>query len=328
MRKLYAVKFVLGTLCCLFLTKHLLLKGFVADNIKSHWVNYPKPPTGIVQEKSSSSNDKVRINFATHYFNGYSCFQNPTVELVDRNTSIIWIEDAEFLDTSKCLPTPYTKSRINETGRVYFDEELNLENYRNSEPLIPKIIHQQWNTYDIPLGSKSLVESVVKHHPDWEYWFWTEKDRNCYVETKHPELLRVWKRYARIISHADVMRYIMVHDFGGFYFDLDNRVIKPIDVWRYLGPAFLHHTAYENVFFWYGFEIPNIAMSTIGSRPKHPFFKQLINGTALECLYKQIPWDVPATTGPLFLSIMYRNYIQENLGNFAPKDDVQVVHPK
>ena len=120
----------------------------------------------------------------------------------------------------------------------------------------------------------------------------------------------------------------MIYDFGGFYFDLDNRVLKPIDVWRYLGPAFLHHAPYENVFFWYGFDFPNTEMSTIGSRPGHPLFKQLIDNKTLDCFYKQNPKSPVYSTGPRYLDTIYQSYMKEYFGEMAPENDVQIVHPK
>ena len=123
------------------------------------------------------------------------------------------------------------------------------------------------------------------------------------------------------------MRYIMIHDFGGFYFDLDNKVLKPMDVWRYLGPAFLHHATYENVFFWYGFDFPNTEMSTIGSRPGHPLFKQLINNKTLDCFYQQNPKPL-YSTGPRYLDTIYHKYMTENFGKLFAEDDVQIVYPK
>ena len=124
-----------------------------------------------------------------------------------------------------------------------------------------------------------------------------------------------------------------MHDFGGFYLDLDNRAIKPLDVWLYIAPALLHHGPYENTFFGYRKTFPLIAMSTMASRPGHPFFQKLMEETNLKCFEVQNQSSIDITgvvksTGPFYLDSMYHIYMQENLESFAAVDDVQIVHPK
>ena len=205
---------------------------------------------------------------------------------------------------------------------------MSINKYKHKLPLIPRIIHQQWKSEAIPAASRELVESVVKNHPQWDYWFWTNKDCDCYIKTHHPELLHVWNSYEEVISRADVMRYVLMHDFGGFYVDLDVKCFKPLDVFTYLAHSIVTHETYESAFLWHFPSQAYINPTVIASRAKHPFYRKAIEVENLEKYRKACPKLPVHCTGPYYMDNMYQEYIQESLANMTPENDVMVLHPR
>ena len=267
--------------------------------------------------------------YVSHEYIGYSLFElNKSLD--NSENEVIWLddEDVQGFSASDCPSTEKRKFPL-ESGRIFRPEELNLSNYEDQEPLIPAIIHQQWNTHKIPARAKDLIQSIIKKHPNWEYWLWTEKDKNCYVKTYHPELWSIWTSYNAVITRADAMRYIILADIGGFYLDLDIDCLKPLDAWRYVAPCLILHNGYETVFHWFNETIGKAAVSTVGCRPKHPFTMGLLDQDRLKCFRDRfIKKDVTRVAGSYYMNSMYYEYLQQNIGKMKFQDDIQVVHPR
>ena len=71
------------------------------------------------------------------------------------------------------------------------DEELlrvNIHDFHKESPgIIPKIIHQTWKDEDVPENWKPSSLAWQKHHPDWEYHLWTDKELCAFLLQKFPD---------------------------------------------------------------------------------------------------------------------------------------------
>ena len=96
---------------------------------------------------------------------------------------------------------------------------------------IPKIIHQTWETNNIPYDvyKKEWVESWKKNHPDWEYKLWTDEDRRALIKRHYLWFLKIYDSYELDIMRADAARYFILHYCGGLYADLDYECLKNIE---------------------------------------------------------------------------------------------------
>ena len=92
--------------------------------------------------------------------------------------------------------------------------------------MIPKVIHYVW-VGDAPKPPQVLkcIDSWRRNCPGWEIREWGDDD-----------MKRVENRYARdAYAHekwafaSDYLRLRALNDFGGFYFDTDLEILKPID---------------------------------------------------------------------------------------------------
>jgi mannosyltransferase OCH1-like enzyme len=85
---------------------------------------------------------------------------------------------------------------------------------------IPKLIHQIW--IGPHSGPEPLMRTWQQKNPDWDYCLWTEetlpKLRNQEAYEATPE----WS------GKADIIRYELLFDYGGFFIDADSRCLRPL----------------------------------------------------------------------------------------------------
>lgn len=94
-------------------------------------------------------------------------------------------------------------------------------------PKIPKIIHQIWisDSKEIPVKYISYMSSIISKHPGWEYILWDmEKAKNIGLRT-----LDRFNELDHWAYRADILRYEIMHRFGGVYLDCDFQLIRPLD---------------------------------------------------------------------------------------------------
>ena len=238
------------------------------------------------------------------------------------------IETAVSRDHSNCWDVldNVTHSHVTNEGKTFTEEQLELAQYANQEPLIPRILHQTWDDYNIPSAAVPFVKSMLKHNPAWQYWFWTQADVKCYLQQKHPDFVNLYNSYQSTIFRTDVMRYFLLYDYGGVYLDLDVECLKPLDIWTQLAPAVLAHETYEHVFIMHRLKEPNVMTTILATRAGHPYYKLLQDN--LEKFHLAKRGDVLHSTGPYFLNDVFNIYMSEHRNVSRPEDDILVIHPK
>lgn len=120
-----------------------------------------------------------------------------------------------------------------------------------------------------------------------------------HVRVNHPELFPVYQNFEKNVMRADVFRYVVMHDLGGLYCDLDYEFLRPFpygDSQVVLGEELTRENADD---------MRRIANYVFASVPGHPLWKD-----ALDDLIRNPPsikdlGDVTEATGPGFLSRIY-----------------------
>lgn len=189
---------------------------------------------------------------------------------------------------------------------------------------IPKIIHQVWEGKEGPLPEfyKTLAETWASIHPDWQYEFWDHQRMTSFLKEYYPDY---WDRYHSFkynVQRWDVIRYLILETFGGMYVDFDYECLEPFD--DLLSDklcCFAEEPKEHTGFFSKGVYFNNALMASV---PAHPFIR-LINRELFEAPVndKKFPHkmaEVLETTGPVFLSGLYRNY--------QDKDSVYIIPPE
>lgn len=174
--------------------------------------------------------------------------------------------------------------------------------------LIPKIIHQTYINESIPQRWQEAQKSCIDLHEDYEYKLWTDKKAREFIADEYPWFLETFDGYEFPIQRADSIRYFVLAHFGGIYIDLDdgcNRRLDPLLSY----PAWLRRTVPTGV--------SNDAM---GAVPRHPFFLKVIDALPRYNRNWLLPYiTVMGSTGPLFLSVIWRHY-----NNEGPAEDGRI----
>lgn len=127
---------------------------------------------------------------------------------------------------------------------------------------IPKKIHYCWfGRNPLPELAEKCLSSWREHLPDYEIIKWNEDnfdiDSHIFVKEAYEA-----KKFAFV---SDYVRLYALYNFGGIYMDTDVEVLKSID-------NFLFEDAFS------GFEDETrIPTAIMGCKPKHAFFRELID---------------------------------------------------
>jgi mannosyltransferase OCH1-like enzyme len=129
---------------------------------------------------------------------------------------------------------------------------------------IPKIIHYIWlGGGNKPESFPEIFKSWETYAPDFELRLWTEEDiKEFDLPPYFYEALKI-KKFA---FASDVMRCHILYRYGGIYFDIDEKLLKPID--RFVNNTFF--TAYyHNRKDYFGFQL-------LGCVKEHYLMKEMI----------------------------------------------------
>jgi mannosyltransferase OCH1-like enzyme len=164
---------------------------------------------------------------------------------------------------------------------------------------IPRIVHQLWKDGNVPVRWRDAVASVMRYHKGWEHRLWTDALIDDYVRTKHPRFYPVFAGMNRHIMRVDVFRYVLMHDIGGLYCDLDYEFVRPYD---YGEASVVLSLEYDVAF---GDPVDQVANYLFASTPGHPFWRDVLDNLQQHPPYAAEPTDVCLATGPWYLSGLF-----------------------
>ncbi len=136
-------------------------------------------------------------------------------------------------------------------------------------PVIPRIVHQVWLGADQPAPPPHMLAASrtwSDRNPGWEHRVWTAADVEELFARARPDLEEFYRDYPRWIQRADAARYLILHEHGGVYADMDiacARALEPL-----AGEELVLAPTWP-------FGLSNDLMM---ARPGHPFFRKLLDG--------------------------------------------------
>jgi mannosyltransferase OCH1-like enzyme len=116
---------------------------------------------------------------------------------------------------------------------------------------------------------RRLCRRMRRLLPDWEYRFWTDASVDALVQEVFPQHLKAFRAIKRAVVKADIARYMYLFSQGGFYFDIDYKMLQPIDHEMLSHGCVLPLSRSSES----SFRIGNAVM---GSEPGHPFWRDFI----------------------------------------------------
>ncbi|KAL3858125.1 hypothetical protein ACJMK2_012736 [Sinanodonta woodiana] len=191
----------------------------------------------------------------------------------------------------------------------YFQLGINAEEeYPSSKSLfrISPIIHQTWRDREISSRVSIWMRSWSIFHPTWQYMFWTDHAARCLVSDKYSKLLPTYDGYIENIRRADAIRYIILYEYGGVYADMDMESLRSLDPIIRKYSCILAQEPYEHPIIDGNFE-HLVFNAFLACAKKHPFMKLAINRLVDFSHF----WNVLDSTGPHFLTFIYRVYLSQ-----------------
>ncbi|MCF8476448.1 MAG: hypothetical protein K9G60_05420 [Pseudolabrys sp.] len=139
-------------------------------------------------------------------------------------------------------------------------------------PTIPKKLNMIWVGVDANRPDR-FIETWRSNHTDWEFRLWGNADleTTAWACDRQVRLLAKAERWEAV---ADVMRYEILHRYGGVYADADSVSVRPLDDWLLKTPMF---TVWESEQHAPGL----IANGFIGAVPGHPALAEMIRRIGL-----------------------------------------------
>lgn len=141
---------------------------------------------------------------------------------------------------------------------------------------IPLKIWQTHESNDLPESSYNKINHLIKNNPEFEYTFFTNKDRIDYMESNfNKEVVNAYKKINSGAGKSDIWRLAILLKKGGIYIDSDFKLddnYKPfIDIIDE-DDEFIHGRGWHV----WGFDAP-YPNGVLCSTPNHPVIKYAFN---------------------------------------------------
>ena len=162
--------------------------------------------------------------------------------------------------------------------------------------VIPKNLHMVWLGGDLPARYNRLIESWKRHHPDWNFKIWGDKDAESFGMINKVAYDTVPNKGVK----SDIFRYEILYRHGGLYVDTDFECIKPFDDLLYL-----------DLFGGGWSKTPCFANGLMGCKPNDTFIGIIIN----EITKKQGNMgfrlnNILSVAGAEFITPLYMEYLK------------------
>ena len=147
-----------------------------------------------------------------------------------------------------------------------------------------------------------------------EYMLWTDASSREFIAEHYPWFLDTFDNYEYVIQRADVIRYFVLHHYGGIYLDLDIGCLRPVDP-LLVYPVILPKT------------IPvGVSNDLIFAEKAHAFLAQTIHNLATFDHDWLLNYPtVMFSTGPMFLSAQYSIYASSHPITSEEPGDVRIL---
>jgi len=205
-----------------------------------------------------------------------------------------------FIDTNNSTIRYNNSTTTNITNKLAEQTNTSQKNNNTNHSIkIPKIVHQEWKSKELPYNFKLYREECIRLNPNWEFKLWTDEENLQLITNHYPQLLDLYNSYDVKIKKIDMIRYLYLHRYGGVYMDLDITCLQPF------------HNIFDNVDYYNKFIVVNqfenkreYANALMASSPGYELFDSIARG-----LHQNKNKNVLSATGGTFLqySIIGRN---------------------
>jgi mannosyltransferase OCH1-like enzyme len=135
--------------------------------------------------------------------------------------------------------------------------------------------------------------------PGWEYRFWTNVEVAPLVTDHFPMYAEVFNRIKLGVLKADIARYMFLSVYGGFYFDTDYKMLRPVDDDTLAHGCILPIARNSGA-------SARLGNAVMASAPRHPFWTDFLAHIFSNADLANLPESkVEEVTGPDGLTAFY-----------------------
>jgi mannosyltransferase OCH1-like enzyme len=168
--------------------------------------------------------------------------------------------------------------------------------------MIPKILHIVW-VGDEAKRPNNCINSWVQKNPSWQVKVWGNADLSS-RSWRNADHMVSYARLGEFCGVADLMRYEILYEEGGFAIDADSVCMKPLEDWLLQATEF---TCWEN-------EIQRPGLLAIGylaAQKGSALIGQIIEDIYADATVGELPpWQA---TGPVRLTEVWERFQYTNL---------------
>ncbi len=189
---------------------------------------------------------------------------------------------------------------------------------------IPNIVYQTWISRSISWRLAKEIEKFRKNNKDHSFLIFTDKERDEYMKEYwiHHEIYEIYSNSIFNPSKADIWRYCILFERGGFYFDIKSGCDVPLSELKHSNGALISYEPFytqilPSINYLNKLEEFNLILNWgLGFQKNHPLLKMLIDNICKYSIYfrnKNFPYPKAAIlsfTGPGMLTKTYREYIE------------------
>lgn len=144
-------------------------------------------------------------------------------------------------------------------------------------------------------------QSFKKLHPDWQFMDWDEEQMR---KLASPNWLKAVQMCNKMIQRADLLRCVVLEEFGGVYVDMDMFCVRPLDEFIHISNVQAGYTSFHGTLL--NSVMGGVNNGILFSPKKHRFWQEEFVPEVLKRLQQHTLMDdlCPAvntirTTGPL-----------------------------
>ena len=121
------------------------------------------------------------------------------------------------------------------------------------------------------------------------------------IRSKYPDIEELYHSYTHWVRRADVARYLVLHQFGGIYVDIDMECIKPLSL--------IMDKVKSKGICMYESQPIGYNIDFLATEPNHPFFAFVIKGLKYSNRWYIFPHlNAMLSTGPTYFFGRYLNF--------------------
>ena len=100
----------------------------------------------------------------------------------------------------------------------------------NNKNIIPNIVYQTWINRELPWRMSKEITKFRELNHDYSFILFSDEDRDEYMKKSwgHRKIYELYNNSVFQASKADIWRYCILYEKGGYYFDIKSSCKTPL----------------------------------------------------------------------------------------------------